>query len=104
MFDSVGIEPVRLWATGDPLPPEACKIKIGADIPSTLPPDALVELNCSLENLGQAILVSAPPNPVHISYKWFYGDTNLRVEGMEGLHTKLTQTLHPTALYRANST
>ncbi len=95
MFDSVGVEPLRLWATGDPLPPEACKIKIGADIPATLPPDVLVELPCSVENLGQAILVSAPPNPVHISYKWFHSDTGLRVEGMEGFRTKLPHALLP---------
>jgi hypothetical protein len=95
MFDSVGIKPVRLWATGDPLPPEACKITIRADIPSTLPPDALFELHCAVHNLGQAILVSAPPNPVHISYKWFHAGTGTRVEGMEGLRTKLPQSLHP---------
>jgi len=95
MFDSVGIEPVRLWATADPLPPEACKIAIRADIPSTLPPDSLAELHCSVQNLGQAILVSAPPHPVHISYKWFYAETGTRVEGMEGLRAKLPQSLHP---------
>jgi hypothetical protein len=95
MFDSVGIEPVRLWATGDPLPPEACKIKVGADIPATLSASALVELECSIENLGQAILVSVPPNPVHVSYKWFHADSGQRVEGMEGLRTKLPRALLP---------
>ena len=95
MFDSVGVQPVRLWATGDPLPPEACKVKISAGIPSTLPQDALVELECSIENLGQAILLSYPPNPVHVSYKWFHAGTGTHVEGMEGLRVKLPQALVP---------
>ncbi len=95
MFDNVGVEPVRLWATGDPLPPEACKITIAADIPATLPMDALVELHCSVQNLGQAILVSAPPNPVHVSYKWFHGDSGARVQGLEGLRAKLPRALLP---------
>jgi hypothetical protein len=95
MFDSVGVQPIRLWATGDPLPPEACKISIRADIPATLPSDTFIDLECSIENLGQAILVSAPPNPVHISYKWFHGDGGKRVEGMEGLRAKLPRALLP---------
>jgi acetolactate synthase I/II/III large subunit len=96
MFDSVGVEPLRLWATGDPLPPEACRINVQANPPAIMSPSSLIELNCSIENLGSAILVSAPPNPVHLSYKWLHGDgAGGRVEGVEGMRSKLPQSLWP---------
>ena len=94
MFDAVGVEPVRLWATGDPLPPQACKVKVAAELPQKMPRDSLVEVECRVENLGRAILVSASPNPVHISYKWLVGDRSRRIE-MEGLRTRLPSALPP---------
>src|SRR5215469_10535955 len=94
-FDRPGVESLRLWAPGDPPPPEACSIKIQADISSTLAHDSLVELECSIQKPGQLILVSARPNPVHISHKWFSGDDGKRVEGMQGLRVKIPQFLQP---------
>jgi acetolactate synthase-1/2/3 large subunit len=95
LFRQVGVEPVRLWATGDPLPREACKVKIEGNIPSVLEADALAEFECRLENLGSAFLVSAPPNPVHISYKWLDERFKRPIEGTEGLRTRLLEALAP---------
>jgi len=43
-----------------------------------------------ISNLGNAILVSAPPNPVHISYRWRRDD-----ETIEGLRSLLPGPLTP---------
>lgn len=95
MFEQVGVQPLRLWATGDPLPPEACKIKIEASVPSVLTANALVELECVIENLGTALFVSAPPNPVHISYRWIPAGLDPSVQGIEGMRSRLPQALRP---------
>ena len=36
-------------------------------------------------NLGSAIFVSAPPNPVHISYRWFPRNGGAPLEGPRAL-------------------
>ena len=41
-------------------------------------------------NLGEAILVSAPPNPVHISYRWI-----TRGRTIEGVRSILPEALPP---------
>ncbi|HEY7530545.1 MAG TPA: DUF4915 domain-containing protein, partial [Gemmatimonadota bacterium] len=68
LFAAAGIEPARLWATGDPLPPDACRVRLAAELPASLAPGELRELECTVENRGAAILVSAPPHAVHVSY------------------------------------
>lgn len=95
MFDEVGVEPVRLWAVGDPLPPEACRIKVKVSLPSTMAAGSLVELDCEVENLDGAILVSAAPYPVHVSYKWIDPVSLQQLEGTEGLRSRLPRTLVP---------
>jgi hypothetical protein len=95
MFRHVGIEPIRLWATGDPLPPEACKVKIEADLPTVLEAESVVDVEGTIENRGAAFFVSAPPNPIHISYKWFEADSGTPLPGMEGLRSRLPQAIPP---------
>jgi acetolactate synthase I/II/III large subunit len=94
MFDAAGVEPVRLWATGEPLPADACRVRIGAALTRKMRRDSQIEVECTVENLGRAILVSAAPNPVRISYKWFHSGGR-RVEAMEGLRTRLSHALVP---------
>jgi acetolactate synthase I/II/III large subunit len=93
LFAEAGIpRPHRLWATGDPLPAEACLITIEATAPRSVPAGTVQELECFVENRGDAMLVSAPPNPVHLSYRWF------PVEGaapIEGLRSVLPEALPP---------
>ncbi len=95
LFARAGIEPVRLWATGDPLPPEACRVHVAAEPPAVLEADADVELSCTLENAGRALLVSAPPNPVLLSYRWFEAGTGRWLAEPEALRTRLPHTLVP---------
>ena len=60
LFADAGISrPHRLWATGDPLPAEACRITIEATAPHRLAAGTVIEAECLVENRGDAILVSA---------------------------------------------
>jgi hypothetical protein len=95
LFARAGVEPARLWATGDPLPPEACRVHLAADVPNLLETDADLELSCTLENAGSALLVSAPPNPVLLSYRWFEAATGRWLDRPEALRTRLPHTLVP---------
>jgi hypothetical protein len=70
LFQEVGARPARLWAVGDPLPASACRVRLEATVPETLAAGTIHEFECLVANWGDAILVSAPPNPVHISYRW----------------------------------
>jgi len=88
LFAEAGVRPVRLWATGEPLLPEACRVGIEADVPDELPADSVLALDCLLENRGPAILVSAPPNPVHLSYRWLPAAS-------EGLRSLLPEAIPP---------
>jgi hypothetical protein len=94
MFDSIGVEPVRLWATGDPLPLDALRAHVEVQCPPIVEPGATLKLRCDVENLGSACMVSLAPNPVFVSYKWFDAKTGQRFEH-EGLRTSLPGTLVP---------
>lgn len=72
LFRDVGVLRLsRRWAAGKPLPPQACKCSIAASVPEELPADSLFELECTLTNLGSAVLASARPHPVHIGDRWY---------------------------------
>jgi acetolactate synthase I/II/III large subunit len=95
MFDAVGVQPSRMWALGDPLTREDCRVKIEASIPESVVVGSAWEMDCQVTNLGRAFLVSAPPNPVNLSYKWLDCDGG-RVPGQpEPLRSRLTWTLPP---------
>ena len=92
LFDEVGARPPRLWATGDALAPEHCRVALSATLPRELTTGSWHEVTCRIENLGPAFLVSAPPHPVHISYRWVAGSS---IE--EGERTRLPQSIAPRA-------
>jgi acetolactate synthase I/II/III large subunit len=90
LFDQVGARPKRLWATGDALAPGDCRVSLTAAVPENLAAGSWHEVPCRIENLGPAFLVSAPPHPVHISYRWVAGST-----AEEGERTRLPQSIAP---------
>lgn len=94
MFQSVGVVPSRLWASGEPLPPDACRVRIQAALPEEVPASALVQLEATFENTGTAIFVTAPPHPVHIGDRWFpqSGD---QPSPVEGVRSRLPRALPP---------
>ena len=90
LFDEVGAKPPRLWATGDALEPEHCRVTLTAALPEKLAAASWHEMTCRIENLGPAFLVSAPPHPVHISYRWIAG-----AKACEGERTRLPESIAP---------
>jgi hypothetical protein len=97
LFAQAGVWPVRLWATGEPLPPEACRARIQAEVPDELPAGSVLALDCLVENRGSAILVSTPPNPVHLSYRW-------NPPAGEGLRSSLPDAIPPATTRRCRLT
>ena len=95
LFQQAGVEPARLWATGDPLPASACSISIEAIFPGTVDIDATVEVPVQLKNLGSAILVTAPPNPVYVCYRWMDTRDGRAVGEGQWLHTPLPRSIPP---------
>lgn len=93
MFRRAGVQPVRLWATGDPLPEEACRVHVAVDVHPVQPAMAMGDVECVVKNLAGAILVSAQPNPVNVSYRWFDTTSGAAVE--EGVRTPLPRSLPP---------
>ena len=79
-----------MWATGDALAPEHCRVALSATLPQELTAGSWHEVTCRIENLGPAFLVSAPPHPVHISYHWVSGAI-----AEEGERTRLPQSIAP---------
>jgi hypothetical protein len=70
MFEAVGVTPSRLWAIGERLSREGCRIAIDAVVPCTPAAGDVIAVACTVTNRGNALLVSAPPHPVLLSYKW----------------------------------
>jgi len=78
-----------------PAPPlEALRARVEVQCPPIVEPASVLKLSCEVENLGSACMLSLPPNPVFVSYKWFDAKTGQRFEH-EGLRTSLPGTLLP---------
>jgi hypothetical protein len=71
LFEELGVESRRLWAIGEPLVPDDRRARVEAEFPECLPEQSEVDIEVSLQNLGSSILVSALPNPVYLSYRWY---------------------------------
>jgi hypothetical protein len=98
LFAEAGVRPRRLWATGEPLRPEDCRITLTAELPQELGADTVHQLESTVTNRGAALLVTAPPNPVHISSRWLDGNGG---KAIEGERTPLPQALPPGASLEA---
>jgi hypothetical protein len=55
----------------------------------------IIEFECLCHSLTGAILISAPPCPVHLSYKWLEPTSGAQLPGIEGLRTTLPRALPP---------
>ena len=95
LFQRAGVEPSRLWATGDPLPHEACAVAIEATFPETVIAKRTIEVPVRVTNIGSAIYVTAPPHPVYICYRWHRAADGTPVGEGQWLHTSLPRALPP---------
>ena len=96
LFAAAGVQPARLWAIGEPLEPSARRAHIDASVPRELAASTIHECACTVQNAGGAILVSAPPNPVHIAYRWLPQGDHRRA--LEGGRSALPEALPPRAV------
>jgi len=94
MFASVGVTPRRLWAVGEPLPLASLRASLETEIPAAVTVDEVFILPCRVTNAGDAIFVSAPPNPVQFCYRWF-DMSGAPVGAGEWIHTPLPHALRP---------
>lgn len=77
----------------EPLSPGGMRTRIVADVDELLPVRSMLRVRARVTNAGDATLVSAPPNPVHVSYQW--RDLRSGELHMEGMRTVLAKPLAP---------
>ena len=94
MLDQIGATPRYLWPTSDRLAAEDCRVSPVVTLPGRIAAGETVVLNCRLTNRANVFLVSVPPNPVHLSYKWLRADTGQAL-AIEGVRTTLPRALLP---------
>lgn len=93
---STGTEPLHLLSLSEPLPREAFKIRVRAELPGEVVAGSKFCVEVNVENLGSGILASTAPCPVHVTYRWFKLTGESEVEQPEeGLRTRLPRPLPP---------
>ena len=95
LFHQLGLEPKRIWATSDPLPPEQCRAGVSAAIPDSFELGKLTLVDCTIQNLGECFYSPGISNPVSLSYKWQRTKRSPMMEHQEGLRTGLPCVLPP---------
>jgi hypothetical protein len=80
-----------------PLGSSDLRVSVEARIPAELPSATTIYVDCEIENLGSACFISAPPNPVHASYRWLTLDGAPLPAEAEPSRTPLPVPLHPGA-------
>jgi len=94
MFDRVGVRPRLVWAVGDRLRADECRVSVEPVRPvGPVPAGALLTVCCVVRNEGPAVLTPAPPYPVRMVYRWRRADGSA-VE-TEQLATALDRSLPP---------
>lgn len=62
---------VRAIGPSRPLPLDATRTTVTARVPPSMPARRMVAVPSETCNEGDARLASTPPNPVHLSYRWY---------------------------------
>lgn len=100
LFEALGSAPARILGAGEALRPEDCRVAVQCPIPPVFPAGQTVTLNCSITNMGEACFVSAPPHPVHLSYRWQRTDSSPELPHLEGVRTPLESAVLPQGTLR----
>lgn len=96
LLRTTGTDPLHLLTLSEPLPKEALKIRIKAEVPREVTAGSRFRVQVDLENLGTGILASTAPCPVHLTYRWFKRDGQSEVEQPEeGFRTRLSRPMPP---------
>ncbi len=96
LLRTAGTDPLHILNLSEPLPPEAFKIRVKAQVPREVAAGSRFRADVNVENLGTGILASTAPCPVHLTYRWFKRNAQGEVEQPEeGLRTRLPRPLPP---------
>ncbi|WBB78675.1 thiamine pyrophosphate-binding protein [Micromonospora sp. WMMD882] len=76
LFDQLGKQPRQLWAVGDRLSEEECRVTITPEEPiyEEIEANSLLTVACRVQNVGTGLLTPAPPMPVRPVYRWYDAD------------------------------
>lgn len=76
LFERLGRKPRQLWAIGDPLAEEDCRVSFAAvgEVPGEVEVGSLLTVDCTVRNTGAGMLTPAPPNPVRMVHRWYDAD------------------------------
>jgi hypothetical protein len=80
-------------ALSPPIAPDLSRARLTATPPQRMRQRHQVVVACHVENLSPATLVSGPPNPVYVSYRWATRDTGELVA--DGLRAAFDRPLAP---------
>ncbi|MBO3741955.1 DUF4915 domain-containing protein [Actinoplanes flavus] len=76
LFDQLGKRPRQLWAVGDHLTEDECRISVTPEEPifEQVEAKSLLTFTCRVQNTGTGLLTPAPPQPVRVVYRWYGAD------------------------------
>ncbi|MBO4139754.1 DUF4915 domain-containing protein [Micromonospora tulbaghiae] len=76
LFDQLGKQPRQLWAVGDHLREEECRITVTPEEPiyEEIEAGSLLSVACLIQNTGAGMLTPAPPKPVRVVSRWYDAD------------------------------
>lgn len=96
LFQKAGVEPDRIWAVGDRLSSNGFNVSIKArNVAKTLHVGDVIDLPVHIKNNGDAILVTAPPHPVYVCYRWVNPQDQSFVGAGSWIHTPLRAAIPP---------
>jgi hypothetical protein len=78
-----------------PLEVLACRVQVRARPPAVLTTNMEAEVTCEVQNLGNDLLVSAQPYPVHLSYRWIDPHSGQWKQEWNSVRTPLPRGLGP---------
>jgi hypothetical protein len=93
LFEEAGATPRRLWAVAEPLAERDCRVSLRCALPAELGLHETLLAECLVTNEGDAFLLSAPPHPVYLSYRWRPRDFD--AASIEGEPSRLPRALAP---------
>jgi hypothetical protein len=96
MFRRVGnIRPQGGFTPMDALPPDDCRCIVTAQAPSEVLTGAALTVEVAVTNCGPATLLTAPPRPIHLGYRWSGLDAWSAQPQVDYLRFRLPQALAP---------
>lgn len=97
MFEQAGIAPRTMWALSGRLQKDQIRAKVEANIPKAMKSGNKTPVQCVVKNCGDGFFFSAPPFPVHLSYKWLHPNGVVVAAAGEGIRREFTRGLPPQA-------